>query len=77
VAWCAGFGRLGGVGGPLVGGILIGAGLAVTQIFLVLAGVAVLGLLLVPTRHRHDLHAIRIEPTDRVAVAAAETSGTP
>jgi AAHS family benzoate transporter-like MFS transporter len=80
VAWCAGFGRLGGVGGPLVGGILIGAGLAVTQIFLVLAGVAVLGLvfiLLVPTRHRHDLHAIQIEPSPRVAAAAAETSGTP
>ena len=27
VAWCAGFGRLGGVGGPLLGGLLIGAGL--------------------------------------------------
>ncbi len=25
VAWCAGFGRLGGVGGPLLGGFLIGA----------------------------------------------------
>ena len=28
VAWCAGFGRLGGVGGPLLGGFLIAAGLA-------------------------------------------------
>ena len=27
VAWCAGFGRMGGIGGPLIGGILIGAGL--------------------------------------------------
>jgi MFS transporter, AAHS family, benzoate transport protein len=26
VAWCAGFGRLGGVGGPLLGGFLVGAG---------------------------------------------------
>ena len=41
VAWCAGFGRMGGIGGPLIGGILIGAGLGVTQIFLILAGVAV------------------------------------
>ena len=28
VAWCAGFGRLGGVGGPLLGGFLVGAGFA-------------------------------------------------
>jgi AAHS family benzoate transporter-like MFS transporter len=47
VAWCAGFGRLGGIGGPLVGGILIGAGLGMTQIFFILAGVAVLGLVLI------------------------------
>ena len=26
VAWCAGFGRLGGVGGPLIGGLLVGIG---------------------------------------------------
>ena len=25
VAWCAGFGRLGGVGGPLLGGLLVAA----------------------------------------------------
>ena len=38
VAWCAGFGRLGGIGGPLFGGIMIGAGLALDSIFYVLAG---------------------------------------
>src|SRR5207244_13228695 len=46
VAWCAGFGRLGGVGGPLLGGLLIGAGLALSSIFYVLAGLAVLGMVL-------------------------------
>ena len=38
VAWCAGFGRLGGVAGPLLGGFLLAAGLAVNSIFYVLAG---------------------------------------
>ena len=38
VVWCAGFGRLGGVGGPLIGGRLIAAGLLIATIFFVLAG---------------------------------------
>lgn len=46
VAWCAGFGRLGGVGGPLVGGLLIAAGLSINTIFFVLAGLALLGVAL-------------------------------
>ena len=83
VAWCAGFGRLGGIGGPLVGGILIGAGLGVTQIFLILAGVAVVGLvfvLLVPHRRRAtdrrdgrsvDLHCTGPEHSGRPTVTAA------
>ena len=51
VAWCAGFGRLGGVGGPLVGGLLIAAGLPIETIFLILAGLGLFGIaltLLVP-----------------------------
>ena len=67
VAWCAGFGRLGGVGGPLVGGLLIAAGLSIETIFIVLAGLALFGVLLtllVPAartapgaapRHRHSM----------------------
>lgn len=54
IGWLAGFGRLGGVAGPVVGGLMLAAGLEVQQIFLVLAGVAVLGivlLLLIPNRH--------------------------
>jgi AAHS family benzoate transporter-like MFS transporter len=46
VAWCAGFGRLGGIGGPLLGGLLISYGLALTSIFYVLTAIAVLGTLL-------------------------------
>ena len=61
MAWCAGFGRLGGVGGPLLGGLLIGGGLALNSIFYVLAGVACLGAmltLLVPIARRTlELHA--------------------
>jgi AAHS family benzoate transporter-like MFS transporter len=66
VAWCAGFGRLGGVGGPLLGGFLLAAGLALNSIFYVLAAVALLGTiltLLVPTRHTHELRSIPIEPS--------------
>jgi MFS transporter, AAHS family, benzoate transport protein len=46
VGWCAGFGRLGGVGGPLIGGLLIAAGLSIATIFFVLAGLALVGVLL-------------------------------
>ena len=66
VAWCAGFGRLGGVGGPLLGGILVAAGLALNAIFYILAAIAVLGViltLLVPTRRTHELHSTPIEPS--------------
>ena len=55
VAWCAGFGRLGGVGGPLLGGFLIGGGFALNSIFYVLAGLGLLGVmltLLVPIARR-------------------------
>lgn len=45
VAWCAGFGRLGGILGPLLGGILLGAGIASSQAFYIFAVVALLGAL--------------------------------
>lgn len=79
VAWCAGFGRLGGVGGPLVGGILIGAGLGVTQIFLILAGVAVVGLafvLLVPHR-RQQPTVIAVDPSAPLAPEAGAEAVRP
>lgn len=46
VAWCAGFGRLGGVGGPLLGGFMIGEGFALNSIFYILAALAILGVML-------------------------------
>jgi AAHS family benzoate transporter-like MFS transporter len=52
VAWCAGFGRLGGIGGPVIGGLLVASGIALNSIFYVLAALAVVGGLLtlvVPT----------------------------
>jgi MFS transporter, AAHS family, benzoate transport protein len=81
VAWCAGFGRLGGVGGPLLGGFLVAAGLALNSIFYVLAALALLGTiltLLVPTRRAPELHSIPIEPSaaPEQGVAAAG-SGQP
>src|SRR5574343_1353755 len=43
VAWCAGFGRIGGIGGPMLGSFLIGAGLPLDVIFYILAGLALMG----------------------------------
>jgi len=75
VAWAAGFGRLGGVSGPLLGGFVLAAGLAVDSIFYILTGLALVGViltLLVPRAHREDdIHSTPIEPTAPVA------SGTP
>jgi len=46
VAWCAGFGRLGGIGGPMLGSALISAGIALDSIFYVLACIGMFGILL-------------------------------
>ncbi len=43
VAWAAGFGRLGGIAGPLVGGLLLAAALDLKWIFLTFALIAVVG----------------------------------
>lgn len=43
VAWCAGFGRLGGIFGPLIGGLLISAGVETHVAFYVFGSIAVLG----------------------------------
>ena len=66
VAWCAGFGRLGGIGGPMLGSTMIGAGFNLDSIFYVLAGLGLLGVmltLLVPmVRSQMDQRAVRAEP---------------
>lgn len=73
VAWCAGFGRLGGVSGPLLGGLLLAAGLSVTSIFFVLAGLALFGIcltLLVPAAPAtRELHSVAVEPTESASAA--------
>jgi AAHS family benzoate transporter-like MFS transporter len=66
VAWCAGFGRLGGIGGPLAGGLLVASGLALESIFYVLAVLAVLGAAL----------AVVVPPASR-AVSAAPRVAAP
>ncbi|MET1060764.1 MAG: aromatic acid/H+ symport family MFS transporter [Nocardioides sp.] len=43
VAWCAGFGRLGGIVGPIIGGVLVGAGVAGTTAFYLFAGISLAG----------------------------------
>jgi AAHS family benzoate transporter-like MFS transporter len=67
VAWCAGFGRLGGVAGPLVGGLLVAAGLGLEAIFYVLTGLAAFGALLtllVPVARRAvTVRTVPVEPT--------------
>lgn len=43
VAWCAGFGRLGGIVGPVIGGLLIGAGISSGTAFYLFSGIALAG----------------------------------
>ncbi|HSE72158.1 MAG TPA: aromatic acid/H+ symport family MFS transporter [Nocardioidaceae bacterium] len=77
VAWCAGFGRLGGIVGPVVGGMLVGAGLGGTTAFYVFAGISLLGALvtlLVPrARHEeaHEAEAAQALTPDRRSTVTA------
>ena len=45
VAWCAGFGRLGGIVGPVATGLMIGTGFGPTWAFGMFAGVATIGVI--------------------------------
>jgi AAHS family benzoate transporter-like MFS transporter len=45
VAWCAGFGRLGGIVGPIIGGVLVGAGVGGSTAFQLFAGISLAGAL--------------------------------
>ncbi|MEO7587675.1 MAG: MFS transporter [Arachnia sp.] len=70
VAWCAGFGRLGGVAGPIVGGLLAAAfPRNPTPVFWVLAGVCGLGVaicLATPGKARSE------DPPDPTGLAAVD-----
>lgn len=69
VSWCAGFGRLGGVFGPLIGGFLIAAQVQNQAAFYIFAVVAVIGALitLVVPRHRNKEEAAP-EPAETALV---------
>ena len=75
VAWCAGFGRLGGIGGPMLGSTMIGAGFALDAIFYVLAGLGMLGMLLtllVPmARAQIEQHRSGVAPAPAGGLAVA------
>ncbi|MGY1632074.1 MFS transporter [Geodermatophilus sp. SYSU D01186] len=72
VAWCAGFGRLGGIVGPVLGGVLVGAGLGGTTAFFLFAGIALFGALvtaLVPRTPQADAGPVAQTPAPTVAGA--------
>ena len=78
VAWAAGFGRMGGIAGPLLGGLFLAAGIGVSSVFYVLAGLALVGAVLtvlVPRPHR-DVHSTPVEAT-RSSATVPEASLTP
>lgn len=69
VAWCAGFGRLGGIFGPLIGGLLMAAGVQNHIAFYVFAAVAIVGALVtacVPLRNSET--QLSASPAARVTI---------
>ena len=43
VSWCAGFGRLGGILGPAIGGVLVASGIGGSRAFMIFAAVSLVG----------------------------------
>lgn len=68
VAWCAGFGRLGGILGPVIGGLLVAAGLGASTSFLVFGAIALVGAALTLAVPRSP---VRDEPVPKVEPAPA------
>ncbi|AGF72000.1 MFS transporter [Corynebacterium halotolerans] len=67
VSWVAGFGRLGGIVGPAIGGLIIAAGFGASSAFYLFAGVAVIGAICTALIPR--------SPADAEIVADAEPAG--
>ena len=66
VAWCAGFGRLGGILGPVIGGLLVAAGMGAGTSFLVFGGIALVGAALtlaVPRSPVREVSTVTSDPT--------------
>lgn len=73
VAWCAGFGRIGGIVGPVVGGVLVGAGLGGTTAFYLFAAIAAGAAavtLLVPRSHEETAQDAPVAATAAAAPRA-------
>jgi AAHS family benzoate transporter-like MFS transporter len=78
VAWCAGFGRLGGILGPLLGGLLLSAGVTGQTAFWLFAVVALLGAVvtaLVPRPRSTPVHGGGSD--EGAATPAAAERGAP
>lgn len=75
VAWCAGFGRLGGILGPLVGGFLISARAPSNVAFVVFAAVALAGGLVTFFVRRHRIAAEPVQPLSGEVLAPASQAG--
>ena len=74
VAWCSGFGRLGGILGPLIGGWLAAAGMTGNAAFYVFAGVALFGGLMTtmvphPAKGRSDQEQRAVEEQEEKQLA--------
>ena len=76
VAWVSGFGRLGGIFGPLIGGWLAAAGMTGSAAFYVFAGVALFGGLMTllvphPRTGLSDRDQLQVEAAEEKAAEAA------
>lgn len=78
VAWCAGFGRLGGVLGPVIGGVLLAGGVSSRSAFYVFAALALVGgavtvLVRRPQIRRPTPASVRISEDDVAPTSAARS----
>lgn len=64
VAWCAGFGRLGGILGPVIGGLLVAAGMGAGMSFLVFGGIALVGAALTLAVPRSPVREVPVVTSD-------------
>jgi MFS family permease len=69
LGWAAGIGRIGAICGPLLGGLLLGAGLAVPWGFYAFALVGLLGAVFVALVLRSPAEGVRQAPAGHEAVA--------
>ena len=69
LGWAAGIGRIGAICGPILGGMLLGAGLAVPWGFYAFAAVGLLGCVFITVVPRSPAEAVRETPASSEAAA--------